>query len=336
MVENKTFFVKESIAADLNYDLTKTQQKASCEILNYVKNNQSVIVNAVCGSGKTELVYQAIEYIVNQNKKVAFAIPRKDVVIEIYLRLKKDYPTLNITSVYGGNTSKLDGQLVVLTTHQLYRYKKYFDLLILDEADAFPYYKNELLNHFLNESVNGPIVYLSATIKDDYKRICKNIVYVNRRFHNFDLPVPKIVMFNPLNKLIKLNQIIALNRYKQILIFVPTIEEGKKLVKKTGYSFVYSSLKNKQEIIEKFKNRQIKIMITTSILERGMTFFDVQVIVYDAQHDLFDESSLIQISGRVGRKLKAPTGNVYFLTSKITTPIIKCIKTIKNKNKTPV
>ena len=98
-----------------------------------------------------------------------------------------------------------------------------------------------------------------------------------------------------------------------------------------GYG--YSSLKNKQEIIEKFKNRQIKIMITTSILERGMTFFDVQVIVYDAHHDLFDESSLIQISGRVGRKLKAPTGNVYFLTSKITLPIIKCIKTIKKKNK---
>ena len=33
--------------------------------------------------------------------------------------------------------------------------------------------------------------------------------------------------------------------------------------------------------------------------------FDVQVIVYEANHKLFDESSLIQISGRVGRKIKA-------------------------------
>ena len=290
----------------------------------------------MCGAGKTELVYQAIEYMVNQNKKVAFAIPRKDVVIEIYSRLKKDYPLLKICAVYGGNTNELLGQITVLTTHQLYRYKNYFDLLILDEADAFPYYKNDLLNQFLKDSINGPIIYLSATIKDDFKKLTNNIVYVNRRFHNYDLTVPKIVLYNQLNKTSKLNQIIALNNNKQILVFVPTINIGKTLTKKTGYNFVYSSLKNKQEIIDKFKNKQIKILITTSILERGMTFFDVQVIVYDAQHDLFDESSLIQISGRVGRKLKAPTGNVYFLATKITSSMRKCIKTIKIKNRTIV
>ena len=323
----------KTIKANINYSLTQTQQKASEEILNYVRNNQSVIVNAECGAGKTELVYQSIEYMVNQNKKVAFAIPRKDVVIEICNRLKKDYPTLKISAVYGGNTNDLEGQLVVLTTHQLFRYKNYFDLLILDEADAFPYYKDELLNNFLKSSVKGPIVYLSATIKDDYKKECKNIVYVNRRFHNYDLPVPKVIRFNLFNKIVKLKQIIALNLYKQILVFVPTIDIGRKISKITGYNFVYSSLKNKQEIIDMFKEKRIRVLITTSILERGMTFFNVQVIVFDTQHDLFDESSLIQISGRVGRKLKAPTGNVYFLTTKTTSSIKKCIKTIKKKNK---
>lgn len=332
-VENKMIILDKTIKANINYSLTQTQQKASEEILNYVKNNQSVIVNAVCGAGKTELVYQSIEYIVNQNKKVAFAIPRKDVVIEICNRLKKDYPTLKISAVYGGNTNDLEGQIVVLTTHQLFRYKNYFDLLILDEADAFPYYKDELLNNFLKSSVKGPIVYLSATIKDDYKKECKNIVYVNRRFHNYDLPVPKVIRFNLFNKIVKLKQIIALNLYKQILVFVPTIDIGRKISKITGYNFVYSSLKNKQEIIDMFKEKRIRVLITTSILERGMTFFNVQVIVFDTQHDLFDESSLIQISGRVGRKLKAPTGNVYFLTTKSTPSIQKCIKTIKKKNK---
>ena len=111
-----------------------------------------------------------------------------------------------MSAVYGGNTNDLEGQLVVLTTHQLFRYKNYFDLLILDEADAFPYYKDELLNNFLKSSVKGPIVYLSATIKDDYKKECKNIVYVNRRFHNYDLPVPKVIRFNILNKIVKLKQ----------------------------------------------------------------------------------------------------------------------------------
>lgn len=332
-VENKKYNVKKIIKANINYSLTKVQQKASKEILNYVKNNQSVIVNAVCGAGKTELVYEAIEYFINQNKKVAFAIPRKDVVIEIYLRLKKDYPHVDICAVYGGNTNELQAQLVVLTTHQLFRYKGYFDMLILDEADAFPYYNDEFLEHFLNESVNGPIIYLSATIKDAYKKKTRNVVYVNRRFHNVDLPVPKIVRFNVFNRFNIIKKIIALNKHKQILVFVPTINIGKKLSKKLGYEFVYSSLNNKQKIIEKFKNNEIKILITTSILERGMTFYDVQVIVYEASHILFDESSLIQISGRVGRKLNAPTGNVYFLTKKVTGEIKKCIKEILKKNK---
>lgn len=328
----KDYFLKRNVKANINYDLTPAQKQASETILNYVSNNKSVIVNAVCGAGKTEIVYQAIEYFLNQNKKVAFAIPRKDVCLEIFNRLRKDYPTINMTLVFGGNTTNLQGQLVVLTTHQLYRYPNYFDFLILDEADAFPYYQNDLLELFLNMAVKGPIVYLSATIKEKYQKICPNIVYVNRRFHNVDLPVPKIIKYNNFNKLEVLKKTISFLKRKQILIFVPTIEIGKKLASKTNYFFVYSSFKDKNKYIEAFKRKQFQILITTSILERGVTFSDVQVIVYEANHPLFDEASLIQISGRVGRKLKAPTGYVYYLATSVSIDMKKSIKSIINKN----
>ena len=134
------------------------------------------------------------------------------------------------------------------------------------------------LSIFLNESVNGPIIYLSATIKDSYKKICSNVVYVNRRFHNVDLPVPKYVKYNFFNKYKVLNEIVKKLKRKQILIFVPTIDIGKKLMNKTKYHFIYSSYKYKQKYINDFKNNKLQILITTSILERGMTFFDVQVI----------------------------------------------------------
>lgn len=320
----------------MTYDLTNVQTKASLEILNYVKNNQSVIVNAICGAGKTELVYNSIEYFINQNKKVGFAIPRKDVVIEIFNRLKNDYPTLDICSVYGNHSQKLNSQLVVLTTHQLFRYKNYFDLLILDEADAFPYYNNDFLEMFLNESVNGPIIYLSATIKESYQKICKNVVYVNRRFHNVDLPIPKIVRYNIFNKINVLKKTIQQIKNKPLLIFVPTIKIGKSLSNKLHYPFVYAALKEKQKYINDFKNNIIKVLITTSILERGITFFDVQVIVFQANHTLFDVSSLIQISGRVGRKIKAPTGKIFFLSSLVSKEMLKCIQTLKLKNKITV
>ena len=330
---NKSYKVNKLIKADINYSLTKTQQVASDKIYEYVRNGKSCIVNAVCGAGKTELVYKSIEFFLNSNKKVAFTIPRKDVCIEIYSRLKDDYKGINITLVCGGNTKYLDGQLIVLTTHQLFRYKKYFDLVILDEADAFPYYKNDLLSVFLHDSCKGPIIYMSATIKKCYSDICKNIVLVNRRFHNVDLPVPIYVRYNHLNKYEILYKTIGLIHKKQILIFVPTIEIGKKLEEKTKYVFVYSSLETKQKYIDMFKRKKIDVMITTSILERGITFFDVQVIVFEAHHELFDKSSLIQIAGRVGRKIKAPTGKVFFLGSRKTKAIDECIKEITKKNK---
>lgn len=263
---------------------------------------------------------------------VGFAIPRKDVVIEIYNRLKKDYPNIDVISVYGGHNNNLEGQLIVLTTHQLIKYKNYFDLLILDEADAFPFYGNELLNQFLKESIKGPIIYLSATIKEDFKRTCKNIVYVNRRFHNYDLPVPIYVKTYKYNIIETLKSTIELLKNKQILIFVPTIQIGMELSKTTCYPFIYSSYEKKQFYIDLFKNNKLKIMITTSILERGITFFDVQVIVFQADHCLFDEATLIQISGRVGRKKNAPKGKVYFLSKTLSEDMKKCINQIKRKN----
>ena len=280
------------------------------------------------------MVYQSIEYFVNLNKKVGFAIPRKDVVIEIYDRLKKDYKDIKVISVYGNHNDIIDGQLIVLTTHQLFRYKNYFDLLILDEADAFPYYKNDLLNSFLKNSCKGPIVYLSATIRNEYLKICKNIVYVNRRFHNDDLPVPIFKKYYYFNKIKVLKDTLQSLKNKQILIFVPTIEIGKKLSSKLNISFIYSSFNKKEQIIEKFKNNLIKILITTTILERGMTFYDVQVIVFEANHILFDKSSLVQIAGRVGRKINATKGKIYFLSTCKSECIKQCIKTIKEKNKT--
>ena len=59
---------------------------------------------------------------------------------------------------------------------------------------------------------------------------------------------------------------------------------------------------------------------------------DGYVIVYEADHIFFNSSTLIQISGRVGRKLKAPTGKVYFLSKTLTKEMKECIKEIKKKN----
>ena len=44
---------------------------------------------------------------------------------------------------------------------------------------------------------------------------------------------------------------------KPVLIFVPTIKEGIVLQSKIKIPFVYSTLKDKQQLIEKFKSQKI-------------------------------------------------------------------------------
>ena len=48
---------------------------------------------------------------------------------------------------------------------------------------------------------------------------------------------------------------------------------------------------------------------------------------------MYDSQTLIQISGRVGRKIDAPEGEVIFLVNKETEAIKDAISTIKRKNK---
>lgn len=121
----------------LDYQLTPLQEKLSNELLNRYKKHQNTILKAVCGAGKTEITYALIKYALNSGHNVCFTTPRKELVIELAKRFESQFTNVTITCVYGGHTTKTDGQFIICTTHQLYRYPNFFDLLILDEYDAF-------------------------------------------------------------------------------------------------------------------------------------------------------------------------------------------------------
>ena len=179
---------------------------------------------------------------------------------------------------------------------------------------------------------------LSATFNTWYLKKIPQQVQVHRRFHNVDLPIPKIILTLPFlqNKYL----IQSLKKFKaikkQVLIFVPTIFIGKALAKKLTIPFVYAGLSSKQQIVDDFKNKQFSFLLTTTILERGITIDDVQVIVYQAEHSLFDLKTLVQICGRVGRKKAHPNGEIIFICSQKTLAIKSCLKTLKSKNNTIV
>ena len=105
-----------------------------------------------------------------------------------------------------------------------------------------------------------------------------------------------------------------------------------KIFVKNG-TFVHSKCKDRSKKINSFKKGELDYLVTTAVLERGVTFKDLQVIIYDADNELYNSQTLIQIAGRVGRKIDAPEGEVIFLVNKTTSEINEAISTIKSKNR---
>ncbi len=331
------------VTLNLGYSLSKDQKQISDQLLENYQNGVDSLVNAVTGAGKTEIVFDVIKYALANRQTVGFAIPRRDVVIELYVRLKNVFNSNTVIAVYGGSTSRLDADIVVLTTHQLYRYENYFDLLILDEIDAFPFNGNDLLYSMFHKAIKGHSVLMSATpseeVQKTYSKPGKMILELNSRYHKHPLPVPKLVSKIPGFDFLYLTK--TLKRFKKekkpVLVFVPTISECEELYNKlkqcfkNGY-YVHSKLPERSEIIKHFKAQKYQYLITTAVLERGVTIRNLQVIVYHSDSELYDEHALIQIAGRVGRKSDAPDGEVIFIGTTITKSMEKARETIIHKN----
>ena len=329
--------------------LSNLQSEASKQLVINTRNNKNTLVWAVCGAGKTEIVYELVYASVMSNKRICMAIPRKDVVKELYTRFSKDFRGLDINVLHGDEKSFVDSNFYIMTTHQLIKYYKYFDIVIIDEVDAFPYSGDECLEEGALSSLveEGVLVFLSATPSKKIKSYVDDIIKIPIRYHGYLLPVPrirkvnkKVLIFEEKSEI--MNKYISeiLNKKRRLLVFVPVIAMcqslknylEKYISESIKIDYVYSEDKDRSEKIQRFYNFKIDILITTTILERGVTFDYLDVIVFDAGHKNFTKESLIQIAGRVGRKECDNTGEIIYFSDEITKNIKHAIKEIEYMN----
>lgn len=342
---NKNYLVDKNVDSKvfLKYPLTEKQKEISSLILTNYINRKNILVYAVCGAGKTELVFEVMQYALKNKKHVGFAVPRKDVVEELAQRLRATFLNNSVIAVCGGHTILLEADIICMTTHQLFRYESYFDLLIMDEIDAFPYKDNPSLIAMFKRSVRGNYVLMSATpsksVLNETKRENNVILKLFVRHHGVAIPVPKIEVCSHLYSIYfiikKIKEFIRDN--KPVLVFVPTISDCeslffliKKIVKKGGY--VHSKLANRSGIIDEFRVGSFKYLITTAVLERGVTIKNLQVIIYKADHKIYNSASLVQISGRVGRVKGFSDGEVIFVGERKTNEMEDAINIIQEAN----
>src|SRR5699024_9161090 len=110
-------------------------------------------------------------------------------------RLKNAFQHTTIQGLYSGSRDN-DGtaQLIISTTHQLLRYRQAFDLMIIDEIDAFPFHKDSSLPYASKRAVKrkNTIIYLTATPRKKHRFLMGSrqldYVFVPVRFHGCPLP----------------------------------------------------------------------------------------------------------------------------------------------------
>ncbi|ESU34138.1 hypothetical protein G3A_02400 [Bacillus sp. 17376] len=323
------------ITEPLHWDgqLSAGQNAASRRVLEAVENSSELLIWAVAGAGKTEVLFAGIAQALSAGKRVCVATPRTDVVLELAPRFQKVFPGIKITALYGGSEGRHEyAQLTITTTHQLLRFYKTFDVMIVDEVDAFPYSIDETLQYAVQQSrkLESSMIYLTATPKKQWQKECRlekrDYVTIPARYHRHPLPVPQFLWSgNWEKKLTKGRLSTPIKKWvesrlasgKQALIFAPKISAMDKILTILQQlhpliESVHAEDPERKEKVMKFRNKEFPILLTTTILERGVTVPNIDVAVIGSEDRIFTESALVQIAGRAGRSAEYPTGDVTF------------------------
>lgn len=350
-------FKKVSHALTWKGKLSIYQKNCAKRLCRQVNKHVEHLIWAVTGAGKTEMLFLMLAENLEKQKRIAIAAPRIDVCNELYPRLKQAFKEISMVLLHGQSSMKYHyAQLTVCTTHQLLKFSHAFDVLIIDEIDSFPFFKNKSLKFGAKRAckTNGSIVYLTATPDDEYQKAIRNgkisVDYLPLRFHQHPLPEIKFRVENQLNEKIKQQclprfvESLILKWVKngnEFLIFVPRIQYLKPVLKAVQ-KIVPATVKgtsvhaNDQERIKKveaLREHRLRFLVTTTILERGVTFKNIDLMVLDAQDNNFSCSSLVQIAGRVGRSFERPTGDVYFILQYYNLNVKRADKQIKALNR---
>ncbi|MCI1974489.1 MAG: DEAD/DEAH box helicase family protein [Limosilactobacillus sp.] len=289
---------------------------------------------AVTGAGKTEMIFAGIAAALSRGERVAIASPRVDVCLELYPRLQAAFANFPIALLHGREKQKYQyAQLTICTTHQLLRFYHAFDNLIVDEVDSFPYAANRALLYATENAIkpDGGLLFMTATPgKELIHQIQQKkllVSYLPLRYHGHLLPQIKIhLAFNWRKHLLQrrlparlIKELRLTLAHHHCLLFVPHVADLQptflalqRVFPKIKFTTVHAADPKRLEKVQSMRAGKYQFLITTSILERGVTFPEIDVFVLGADDQVFSSSALVQIAGRAGRSLKRPTGKVNF------------------------
>lgn len=336
--------------------LSPLQRQVSQAIDAGMTNHQRQLLWAVTGAGKTEMIFAGIAHALARQECVAIASPRVDVCLELYPRLQAAFKHIPIALLHGQSDQPYQyRQLTICTTHQLPRFYRAFDNLIVDEVDSFPYAANEALLFATNNAIKstGGLLLMTATpgrmLEHQISRRQLTAHYLPLRYHGHLLPQIQVQLSPQWREKLQHGRLPAkliqsvqatIQMGHQCLLFVPHIDDlplvARVLGRRLGigkFTTVYAADPQRIEKVQAMRNGDYDFLITTSILERGVTFPEIDVYVLGADDAVFSSSALVQIAGRAGRSATRLDGQVIYWVGAIARTICDARRQINLMNR---
>lgn len=324
------------------------------------------VVWAVTGAGKTEVAFGAVEVALGMGGRVLMAVPRRAIAAELAERARRAFGGQAVTLLMGrgpddrgaaeaahaGGWGAGASPLVVATTHQALRWYRAFSLVVLDEFDAFPYAGSDMLELAVERAAHpdGFQVVMSATPGEGRLAAARQagwpVIHVPARHHGHPLPVPQLHLDPAMRRWEQapddpdrvpafVRTWLAARRARtRVLVFCPTVALAEGVARGLGVMVCHAAHPRRDRTLGWFAASQDGVLVSTTLLERGVTFAGLDVLVLFADHPtVFDEATLVQMAGRAGRSAQRPDGRVLFAAATASRAMRRAVAAIEAMNR---
>jgi ATP-dependent DNA helicase RecG len=351
------------IISKLNFNLTN-DQKMSLEDINQDLNSKSKMFRLLqgdVGSGKTIVALISSLNVISSGFQVALMAPTEILARQHYELAKRLFPNNLSIELLSSKSENIEKKRIVnelknnkikmvFGTHAIFQKKIIFanlGFIIIDEQHKFGVRQRKLLSDKGGD--NCDVLLMSAT---PIPRTLTMSVY-----GDMDVSIirekpstrKEVKTYSKLES--KIDDIIKFVKKEikdgnQIFWVCPLIEESKKLDHQSSvnkYKFLNKIFpndvallhgkienKDKEEILNKFLNKEYSILVSTTIIEVGIDFPNANVIIIENANK-FGLSQLHQLRGRVGRGTKQASCILMF-KSNLSVNAKKRINILKNSN----
>ena len=318
---------------NLPFELTKDQLKSVEDIYNDMVNPKQMnrLLQGDVGSGKTIVSFISLYMNHLAGYQGTLMAPTEILSIQHYNNIKKILPDLKIELLTGKTKAKEKNEIlkklknneidILIGTHSLISENVIYNnlgLVITDEQHRFGVNQRANLK---NKGINPDILYMSAT---PIPRTYALTIYGDMEVSNIKtMPSGRKEVKTLLKKDSEIKEVLEL-MYKelknnhQVYVIAPLIENNEEsemenvyeLEEKMNKAFgklykvgiLHGKMTNKEKdaVMNDFKENKIQILVSTTVIEVGIDVKNATIItIFDSYR--FGLSALHQLRGRVGR-----------------------------------